>query len=448
MRSIIASATRAAALPSGSSDASLTTNTDAPVCDRVRVGKAAEHADLADRAGRCRARRVLQLAHRTRVGAHVEARQQQAVVAQHATRFQRPVGTTHEIVEDASRPLPPCPRADAFDRPTRRRAAKRARAPGCRADRSSRRSARREAVRAPSRTKSSSGVCRVAVIAAPCSDRYTASQPPSARPASRPSRTSPTNRSNTASSIGPAGSAAAQRSVTTSQSGFRLREIRDRAELGGRTLRGRQRLRRRCAIRSARKPPDRPRSGENALPSYQKRATARRLAARSVTAAAAVRSFRLDVRARDHVAKSRLLGAQVLREPLRRAADRNRAELAKTFGDLRLAQMRVDRGTDAIDDRPSACPRARRRRTTNRACSRAPSRFTGATPGSTGSSRSPITPSATSLPSRTCGSAVGTLSPESWIWPPSRSVVAWLAPLYGTCTMSTFASCFSISSAM
>ena len=43
--------------------------------------------------------------------------------------------------------------------------------------------------------------------------------------------------------------------------------------------------------------------------------------------------------ARDHFAKSRLLGAQVFRKSLRRTADRNRAELPKTFGDLRLAQM-------------------------------------------------------------------------------------------------------------
>ena len=59
--------------------------------------------------------------------------------------------------------------------------------------------------------------------------------------------------------------------------------------------------------------------------------------------------------------------------------------------------------------------------------------------GAAGERAELVTASAFSRPACTCGSTVGMVANSSEVWPAIKSVMAGTLPLYGTCTMSTFA---------
>jgi hypothetical protein len=67
------------------------------------------------------------------------------------------------------------------------------------------------------------------------------------------------------------------------------------------------------------------------------------------------------------------------------------------------------------------------------------------TSGSAGLRLVSMTPSARSLPLFTCGTVEVGLENISITWPPSRSLIAGPAPLYGTCTRSVPVACLNSS---
>ena len=69
------------------------------------------------------------------------------------------------------------------------------------------------------------------------------------------------------------------------------------------------------------------------------------------------------------------------------------------------------------------------------------------TSGSSGERFFIETASAFRRPDFTCGTAFGGLVNIMSIWPPTRSLIDWPTPLYGTCRMSIFAIDFSSSPA-